>query len=101
MRFTRAASLGSSLAFALTLSAVSQPAEAGAACNELDLSSPCIGSSDLNANLIVGGSTGNGRLRARKANGQTGVELSASTANVTNLFSNGANKSNGLVKAWA
>ena len=65
MRFIGAASWGSSLAFALTLSTVSQPAEAGAACNELDLSSPCIPSSDLSANLIVGGSTGDGRLRTR------------------------------------
>jgi hypothetical protein len=101
MRFITAAGLGASLALVLTLSAVSQPAEAGAACNELDLSSPCISSSDVKANLIVGGSTGDGRLRIRNANDQTTVELRASTANVTNRFSNSASKSNGLVKAWA
>jgi hypothetical protein len=86
------------LAVALMLSA---PAQAGRACNELGLSSPCVTGSDLKANIIVEEDGRNARLRLRDATGENGVELSAATANLTNLFSNDQDASNGLVKAWA
>jgi hypothetical protein len=61
---------------------------------------PCIRSSDIRANIALGGSTGDTRLRLRNEEGANAVDLQASTSNVTNLFSNDQNKSNGLVKAW-
>jgi hypothetical protein len=78
-----------------------QPATAGPACNELDLDSPCIAGSDVRANLVVGGSSGDARLRLRDNGNATGFDLRATTGNATNLFSNDENESNGLVKAWA
>jgi hypothetical protein len=89
------------LAFALTSSAIWQPASAGPACNELDLDSPCVVGSDLRANLVVGGATGDARLRLRDGGNANGFDLRATTGNVTNRFSNDENESNGLVKAWA
>jgi hypothetical protein len=85
----------------LTLSGLAPPAAAGPLCNRADLNSPCVSSSDLKANLVVGGNTGQGRLRVRNEDRDNAVELRASTANVTNLFSNDEDESNGLVKAWA
>ncbi|MGH6918761.1 MAG: hypothetical protein ACREJ0_13790 [Geminicoccaceae bacterium] len=89
------------LAVTLMLSAAPPPAQAGRACNELGLSSPCVRGSDLKANIIVEEDGRNARLRLRDAAGDNGVELSAATANLTNLFSNDQDASNGLVKAWA
>jgi hypothetical protein len=80
---------------------VAAPAVAGAVCNELDRRSPCISSSDLKARLDLDEDGKHGRLRVRNADGDSAVELNASNGNVTNLFSNEENKSNGLVKAWA
>lgn len=88
------------LAAALILAAW-QPAVAGRVCNELDLRSPCIRSNDIRANIALGGSTGDARLRLRDEEGTNAVDLQASTGNVTNLFSNDENQGNGLVKAWA
>jgi hypothetical protein len=88
------------LAAALILGAAT-PAVAGAVCNEVDRRSPCISSSDLKARLDLDEDGKQGRLRVRNADGTTAVQLNASTGNVTNLFSNQADQSNGLVKAWA
>jgi hypothetical protein len=41
------------------------------------------------------------RIKARPGDGATGVELNASNAILRNLFDDGQNKSNGLVKAGA
>jgi hypothetical protein len=102
MRFTSVATvITGALAVALTLGATSQPAEAGRVCSELDLSSPCISSSDLKARLNLFENDTNGRLRVRDADGEDAVQLDARFATVTNLFSNDENASNGLVKAWA
>jgi len=87
--------------FAWTLSGLASPAEAGRLCKRAGISSPCVSSSDLKANLVVGGNTGNGRLRLRNDDGDTGLELRSDSGNVTNLFSNDEDESNGLVKAWA
>ena len=88
-------------AFGIALMLSAAPAEAGRACNELGLSSPCIRSSDLQARINLDEDGRDGRLRVRDADGEDAVELDASSANVTNLFSNEADESNGLVKAWA
>jgi hypothetical protein len=85
---------------ALTLGAASQPAEAGRACNELGLSSPCINGSDLKSRLNLDDGR-NARVRLRDAGGENAIELNAGSASVTNLFSNDEEESNGLVKAWA
>jgi hypothetical protein len=89
------------VAIVSALSIASPPVEAGRVCNRLDLSSPCAGSSDLKPNLVVGGDTGQGRLRVRDDDGTTAVELRADDGNVTNLFANDPSASNGLIKAWA
>jgi hypothetical protein len=88
------------LAAALMLS-LPPSAEAGRACNELGLSSPCIRSNDLKARLNLDEDGRNARLRLRDADGENAVELDASSGNLTNLFSNDENASNGVVKAWA
>jgi hypothetical protein len=88
------------LAVALTFATV-QPAEAGRACDRAGLSSPCIKSSDLKARIDLDEDGKDGRFRVRNADGEDAVELDGSSANVTNLFSNDADESNGLVKAWA
>jgi hypothetical protein len=85
---------------ALTLGAASQPAEAGRACNELGLSSPCINGNDLKSRLNLDDGR-NARVRLRDAGGENAIELNAGSASVTNLFSNDEEESNGLVKAWA
>jgi hypothetical protein len=100
MQFIRAAGLGASLALSLTLSAVSHPAEAGKVCSKAGLSSPCVTSGDMKPSIVLGGSGDNGRLRIRGSNNAVGVDL-LNNGNVTNLFSNSASKSNGVVKAWA
>jgi hypothetical protein len=89
------------VAIVSVLSIAPPPAGAGRVCNRLDLSSPCAGSSDLKPNLVVGGDTGQGRLRVRAADGTTAVELRADDGNLTNLFVNDPSASNGLIKAWA
>ena len=43
----------------------------------------------------------NGRLLIRDADRENAVPLDAGSANLTNLFSNEEDESNGLVKAWA
>jgi hypothetical protein len=102
MRFTSSTTtcLGA-LAVVVTLGAVPQPAAAGPACDELGLDSPCIRSNDLRARLNLDEDGTNARLRVRDADGEDAVELDARRANVTNLFSNDEDESNGLVKAWA
>jgi hypothetical protein len=100
MQFIRAASVGASLALSLTLSAVSRPAEAGKVCSKAGLSSPCVTGSDMKPSIVLGGSGDNGRFRIRGSNNAVGVDL-LYNGNLTNLFSNSASKSNGLVKAWA
>jgi hypothetical protein len=84
------------LALGLTLNAAA-PAVAGAVCNDLDRSSPCVTSTDLKSRLDLNDGT-QGRLRVVNSAGASGVELNASNSTLTNLFDN---KSNGLVKAWA
>ena len=97
---------GTSTAIATTLVAVwtlgscAQPAAAGKLCNNADLSSPCVSSSDLKPSLKLGTSDDDGRLRLESSLGDP-VELRGSNGNVTNPFSNDASKGNGLVKAWA
>ncbi|MGH6918760.1 MAG: hypothetical protein ACREJ0_13785 [Geminicoccaceae bacterium] len=88
------------LAVALTFAAAA-PALAGPVCDELDLRSPCVRGNDIRANIVLGGGGDDGRLRLRNEDGATAVQLRASDANITNLFSNEADQSNGLVKAWA
>jgi hypothetical protein len=77
------------------------PVAAGPVCDELDLSSPCVRSNDMRANIALGGSSGDGRLRLRGEDGAAAVDLRASDGNLLNRFSNNENESNGLVKAWA
>jgi hypothetical protein len=77
------------------------PTVAGPVCNRLDLTSPCVRSNDLRADVVLGGGGDDGRLRLRNQDGDTAVQLQVSNSNVTNLFSNEADQSNGLVKAWA
>jgi len=89
------------LAFALTFGAV-PPAEAGKACNRIGLSSPCIKSNDLKAQLHLSEPGKDGRLLVRSdVFDTTAVRLDGRFGNVTNLFSNDQNEGNGLVKAWA
>jgi hypothetical protein len=87
--------------FAWTLSGLASPAAAGEVCNETGLSSPCISNSDLKASYVLGGSSGDGRLRVRDEAKDTAVDLRGTNGNVTNLFSNDEDEGNGLVKAWA
>jgi hypothetical protein len=102
MRFVgNTAAITGALAFALTLTAVGGPVAAGPVCNELNLGSRCATSSDIRSSIVLGGSGENGRLRVRNEDNDTAVELSGIDGNVTNLFSNLENESNGLVKAWA
>jgi hypothetical protein len=89
------------MAIVSALSIAPPPAGAGALCSRADLDSPCVSNSDLKASVVVGGNTGNGRLRLKSEDGVIGVDLRADNGNVTNLFSNDEDGSNGLVKAWA
>jgi hypothetical protein len=86
--------------FAWTLSGLAPAAEAGQVCSRAGLSSPCVSNSDMKPSIVLGGSSGNGRLRIRDDAKVTGVDL-RDNGNVTNLFDNNQNRSNGLVKAWA
>ena len=88
------------LAFATALIA-SQPAAAGKLCQRAGLSSPCVQSNDLKARITLKEAAKDGRLQIRDANNDTAFNLDGSSANVTNLFSNETDQSNGLVKAWA
>jgi hypothetical protein len=102
MRFGVTSATTCALAIAVLLGVVTAPPlAAGPACNELDLSSPCISGNDIRPNLTLGGPTGNARLQLRDAAGAQGVQLQATTGNVLNRFANAAARSNGLVKAWA
>ncbi|MGH6903303.1 MAG: hypothetical protein ACREIR_11245 [Geminicoccaceae bacterium] len=65
------------------------------------MSSPCIRSNDLKARIDLDEDGRNGRLRVRDAAGANAVEPDARSGNITNLFSNDGNASNGPVKAWA
>ena len=60
------------LATALTFAGAPQ-AEAARACNKLGLNSPCVNSSDIRANVVLGGSGEDGRLRLRNEAGATAV----------------------------
>jgi hypothetical protein len=102
MRFILTSATTCALAIAAVLGVVTAPPlAAGPACNELDLSSPCIRGNDIRANLTLGGPTGDARLQLRDGAGVQGVQLRATTGNVINRFSNEEDQSNGLVKAWA
>jgi hypothetical protein len=94
------ASIGA-LVLALTLGVTAQPVEAGRACNELDLDSPCINSNDLRARLTLRESGRDGRLQIRDAANAAAFNVNGASGNVTNLFSSEEDESNGLVKAWA
>jgi hypothetical protein len=89
------------VAVALILGANSPPAEAGKVCSRLGLDDNCAKSSDLKGRLDLEQPGKNGRLRVRDQGGEIAVELDARSGNVTNLFSNDPDESNGLVKAWA
>jgi hypothetical protein len=54
----------------------------------------------MKPSIVLGGSSGDGRLRIRDDANDIGVDLQAN-GNVTNRFDNAASRSNGLVKAWA
>jgi hypothetical protein len=84
------------VAFAVTLGATPQPAEAGKACNELGLKSPCVRSSDVRPNLKLGKTGNDGDLIVRDEFKNTGFQVDGNTGDVTNSFDG-----NGLVKAWA
>jgi len=102
MRITSvAAAVTGALALVLTLATVPQPAEAGPACNRLGLSNNCIKSNDLQSRLTLRQPGRDGRLQIRDANNAAAVNLNGTSGNVTNLFSNLQDESNGLVKAWA
>jgi hypothetical protein len=60
-----------------------------------------VNSSDLAARINLDEDGKDARLRLRDAAGANAVELDAGSGNLTNLFSNQADQSNGLVKAWA
>jgi len=96
-----AAAVTGALALVLTLGAAPQPAEAGPACNRLGLSNNCIKSNDLKARIKLRESGRDGRLQIRDADNATALNLDGGAGNVTNLFSNLEDESNGLVKAWA
>ncbi len=84
------------LSFGFTLGAAPQPAEAGKACNRLNLNSPCIRSSDVRSTLKLGRSGNDGDLIVRDASKATGVKLDGDSGDVTNSFDG-----SGVVKAWA
>ena len=91
-----AALLALPVAFALTLGAVPQPAEAAKACNKLNLNSPCIRSGDMKPNLKLGKTGNDGDLKVRDMNKVNSVEIDGDSSTVTNTLTG-----NGLVKAWA
>ncbi len=91
-----AALLALPVAFAATLGAAPQPAEAGKACNELGLKSPCVRSSDVRPNLKLGKPGNDGDLIVRDSSKVSSVQIDGDTGDVTNSFAG-----NGLVKAWA
>ena len=88
-------------ALAAALTFIAPPAEAGPACNRIGLNSPCIKSNDLKARLNLDERGRDARLRLRNADRANAVDLDARSFNVTNLFANEPDASNGLVKAWA
>jgi len=53
------------------------PAAAGPVCAELDMNSPCVRSNDIRANIVLGGSGDEGRLRLRNEDGANAVSLNA------------------------
>ena len=56
---------------------------------------------DLAPALNLGTAGNDGDFTVKQAAGPVGVRLNGDNATVTNLYSNAANQSNGLVKAWA
>ena len=84
------------VAFAVTLGAAPQPAEAGKACNELGLKSPCVRSSDVKPTLKLGRNGNDGDLIVRDENKNSTVQIDGNTGDVTNSLGG-----NGLAKAWA
>jgi len=102
MRITSvAAAVTGALALVLTLGAAPPPADAGQACNRLGLPNNCVKSNDLKARLTLRESGRDGRLQIRDADNAAALNLDGRSGNVTNLFSNLEDESNGLVKAWA
>ncbi len=97
MRYLRLITISAAiLSFGLTLGAAPQPAEAGKACNRLNLNSPCIRSSDVRPTLKLGRSGNDGDLIVRDSSKVSSVQIDGDTGDVTNSFAG-----NGLVKAWA
>ena len=102
MRITSVVTVISGIfAFVFTLSATSQPADAGTVCKKLKLSSPCVSSSDMKPGINLGLSGNDGDLRVKTSGGAKGVKLDGDSGNVTSIFLNSASKSVGLVQAWA
>jgi hypothetical protein len=85
----------------LVVALAAAPAAAGEACDELGLPDNCVSGNDLKERLDLRRSDEHARLRLKDRDGETAVELDARSANVTNLFSDDPEESNGLVKAWA
>jgi hypothetical protein len=82
MRFANSVTTAlGALAVVATWGAAAQWAEAGPACNELGLDSPCIRSNDLRARLNLDEDGTSARLRLRNENGDDAIELDAGTAN--------------------
>ena len=73
------------LAFALILGAARQPAEAGKACNRLNLSSPCIRSSDMKPNLKLGQTGNDGDLIVRDSSKVNSIQLDGDSARLPRL----------------
>jgi hypothetical protein len=101
VRRTRLITVTTAAVAIVSVLSLTPPAAAGRVCSRLDLSSPCTASSDLKPNVVVGGDTGQGRLRVRDDGGTMAVDLRADNRSVTNLFASDPRASNGLVKAWA
>ena len=82
--------------FALTLGGTPQNAEAGKACNKLNLNSPCIRSGDMKPNLKLGRKGNDGDLIVQDSSKANSVHIDGDNSTVTNTLTG-----NGLVKAWA
>ncbi len=97
MRYLKLSALFAvSIAFALSLGAAPRPAEAGRACRDIGLKSPCLRSSDHKPTLKLGRSGNDGDLTVRAADKSLGVKFDGDTGTASNSFSG-----DGLVKAWA
>ena len=97
MRYLKLSTLFAvSVAFALSLGAAPRPAEAGKACRNIGLGSPCLRSSDHKPTLKLGRSGNDGDFTVRAADKSLGVKLDGDTGTASNSLSG-----DGLVKAWA